>query len=108
MRLASGIAGVRAMRDAGVAVGLGVDGSASNDGGHMVGEARLAMLLQRVGIALEPFGCDRGPAAMTARAAPAIATRGGAEVLGRRDIGHLAPGMCADLALFDLGALAFA
>ncbi|OFX23406.1 MAG: 8-oxoguanine deaminase [Anaeromyxobacter sp. RBG_16_69_14] len=108
MRLASGIARVRAMRDAGVAVGLGVDGSASNDGGHMVGEARLAMLLQRVGIALEPFGCDRGPAAMTARDALAIATRGGAEVLGRRDIGHLAPGMCADLALFDLGALAFA
>ncbi len=108
MRLASGIARVCAMRDAGVAVGLGVDGSASNDGGHMVGEARLAMLLQRVGIALEPFGCDRGPAAMTARDALAIATRGGAEVLGRRDIGHLAPGMCADLALFDLGALAFA
>src|SRR6266542_2305235 len=108
MRLASGILPLLALREAGVAVGLGVDGSASNDGAQMVGEARLAMLLQRVGIALEPFGCDRGPAAMTARDALSIATRGGAKVLGRRDIGHLAPGMCADLALFDLGALAFA
>jgi cytosine/adenosine deaminase-related metal-dependent hydrolase len=106
MRLASGIAPVRAMRDAGVAVGLGVDGSASNDGGHMIAEARLAMLLQRVGAALEPFGCDRGPAAMTARAALEMATRGGARVLGRADIGHLAPGMCADLAIFDLRATA--
>jgi len=108
MRLASGIAPVRAMLDAGVAVGLGVDGSASNDAAHMVGETRLAMLLQRVGVALEPFGCDRGPAAMTARDALAMATRGGAKLLGRRDIGHLAPGMCADLALFDLETLAFA
>ena len=108
MRLASGIAPVRAMLDAGVAVGLGVDGSASNDGGQMVGEARLAMLLQRVAAALEPFGCDRGPGAMTARDALELATRGGARVLGRGDIGHLAPGMCADLALFDLRTLAFA
>ncbi len=108
MRLASGIAPVRAMLDAGVPVGLGVDGSASNDAGHLLQEARLALLLQRVGIALEPFGCDRGPAAMTARDALAVATRGGAEVLGRRDIGHLAPGMCADLALYDLGTVALA
>jgi cytosine/adenosine deaminase-related metal-dependent hydrolase len=108
MRLASGIAPVRAMLDARVPVGLGVDGSASNDSGHLLQEARLALLLQRVGIALEPFGCDRGPAAMTARDALATATRGGAQVLGRRDIGHLAPGMCADLALFDLGTLALA
>ena len=108
MRLASGIAPVRAMLDARVPVGLGVDGSASNDAGHLLQEARLAMLLQRVGIALEPFGCDRGPGAMTARDALAVATRGGAQVLGRRDIGHLAPGMCADLALFDLGTLALA
>jgi len=108
MRLASGIAPVRAMLDAGVAVGLGVDGSASNDAAHMVTEARTAMLLQRAGIALEPFGCDRGPAAMTARDALALATRGGAQLLGRRDIGHLAPGMCADLALFDLRTLPFA
>jgi 8-oxoguanine deaminase len=108
MRLASGIAPVRAMLDAGVPVGLGVDGSASNDGAQLVAEARQAMLLQRVGIALEPFGCDRGPAAMTARDALTLATRGGARVLGRDDIGQLAPGKCADLALFDLRTLAFA
>jgi 8-oxoguanine deaminase len=108
MRLASGIAPVRALRDAGVPVGLGVDGSASNDAAHLVAEARLAMLLQRVGVALEPFGCDRGPAAMTARDALALATRGGAEVLGRRELGQLAPGKCADLALFDLGTLGMA
>jgi len=108
MRLASGIAPVRRMLDAGVPVGLGVDGSASNDGAHMLGEARQAMLLARVGRALEPFGCDHGPAEMTARDALALATRGGAEVLGRSDIGHLAPGMCADLALFDLRTLSFA
>ena len=122
MRLASGIAPVRRLLDAGVPVGLGVDGSASNDASHMVNEARQAMLLARVGRALQPpeigtgadgtrrsfFGCDLGPAEMTARDALALATRGGAEVLGRADIGHLAPGMCADLALFDLGTLAFA
>ncbi len=108
MRLASGIAPVRAMRGAGVPVGIGVDGSASNDGAQIVAEARLAMLLQRAGAALEPFGCDSGPAAMTARDALEVATRGGARVLGRSDIGQLAAGMCADLALFDLGTLAFA
>ena len=108
MRLASGIAPVRRMLDAGVPVGLGVDGSASNDGAQMVAEARQALLLARVGRSLEPFGCDHGPAEMTARDALALATRGGAEVLGRPDIGHLAPGMCADLALFDLRGAAFA
>ena len=108
MRLASGIAPVRRMLDAGVAVGLGVDGSASNDGAHLLGEARTAMLLARVGKALEPFGCDTGPAEMTARAMLEVATRGGARVLGRDDIGHLAPGMAADLALFDLRGLGFA
>ena len=108
MRLASGIAPVRKMLDAGVPVGLGVDGSARNDAAHMVGEARMAMLLQRVGIAAEPYGCDRGPGAMTARDALRLATRGGAQVLGRTDIGHLAPGMCADLVLFDLSALGYA
>ena len=122
MRLASGIAPVHRMLDAGVSVGLGVDGSASNDAAHMVNEARQALLLARVGRALQPpetrtgpdgtartfFGCDLGPAEMTARDALALATRGGAEVLGRRDIGHLAPGMCADLALFDLRTLPFA
>jgi cytosine/adenosine deaminase-related metal-dependent hydrolase len=117
MRLASGIAPVRRMVDAGVPVGLGVDGSASNDAAHMVNEARQALLLARVGRALQPpevrhgrtfFGCDLGPAEMTARDALHLATRGGAQVLGRRDIGHLAVGMCADLALFDLRTLGFA
>jgi cytosine/adenosine deaminase-related metal-dependent hydrolase len=122
MRLASGIAPVRRLLDAGVPVGLGVDGSASNDAAHMVNEARQALLLARVGRALQPpevrtgsdgsrrtfFGCDLGPAEMTARDALALATRGGAQVLGRSDIGHLAPGLCADLALFDLRTLAFA
>ena len=108
MRLASGIAPIRRMLDAGVPVGLGVDGCASNDAAHMVNEARQALLLARVGRSLEPFGCDRGPGDMGARDALALATRGGAQVLGRNDIGHLAPGMCADIALFDLNTLGFA
>ena len=108
MRLASGIAPVRKMLNAGVPVGLGVDGSASNDAAHLLNEARQALLLARVGRALEPFGCDAGPAEMTARDVLALATRGGAQVLGRTDIGHLAPGQCADLALFDLRTLGFA
>jgi 8-oxoguanine deaminase len=108
MRLASGIAPIRAMLNAGVPVGLGVDGSASNDAAHMVNEARQALLLARVGRSLAPFGCDHGPAEMTARDALRIATRGGAEVLGRSDIGQIAPGNCADLALFDLRTLSFA
>ncbi len=99
MRLASGIAPVRAMRDARVKVGLGVDGSASADSGNLIGEARQCMLLQRVGF---------GPAAMGAREALEIATRGGAAVLGRDDIGHLAPGMAADLVAFDIRGLDFA
>lgn len=108
MRLASGIAPVRRMLDAGVPVGLGVDGSASNDGAHLLGDARQAMLLARVGRSLAPFGCDHGPAEMTARDMLALATVGGARVLGRDDIGQLAPGMAADLALFDLRGLGFA
>ena len=99
MRLASGIAPVRRMLDRGVNVGLGVDGSASNDGAHMLGEARQAMLLQRVGF---------GPDAMTARQALELATLGGAKVLGRDDIGALTPGMSADLVMFRLDQLGFA
>ncbi|ODP31314.1 8-oxoguanine deaminase [Pandoraea sp. ISTKB] len=92
MRLASGIAPIRRMRDAGVPVGLGVDGSASNDAASMINEARQALLLQRVGF---------GPSAMTAREALEIATVGGARVLGRDDIGVLAEGMAADFVAFD-------
>lgn len=97
MRLASGIAPIPAMRAAGVAVGLGVDGSASNDGADLLGEARQAMLLARVG---------HGPAAMNARQALELATLGGARVLGRDDIGALAPGMSADLIAFRSDSLA--
>ena len=99
MRLASGIAPVRKMVDAGVPVGLGVDGCASNDGAHMLGEARQAMLLQRVGF---------GPDAMTARQALELATLGGAKVLNRDDIGALKPGMSADIVLFKLDQIGFA
>ena len=99
MRLASGIAPIRAMRDAGVPVALGVNGSASNDSSDLINEARQAMLLQRV------MG---NPQAMTAREALEIATLGGAAVLGRDDIGALVPGMAADIIGFDLSALGYA
>lgn len=99
MRLASGIAPIRAMRDAGVPVSIAVDGSASNDSGHLLGEARLALLLQRVA---------SGPSAMSAREALEIATRGGAQVLGRDDIGALAPGMAADVVTVKLDQIGLA
>ena len=95
-RLGSGVAPVRAMRDAGVRVGLGVDGSASNDMANLIGEARQAMLMQRV-----VGGADK----MSAREALEIATVGGAEVLGRDDIGRLVPGMRADIAIWDVGGI---
>jgi cytosine/adenosine deaminase-related metal-dependent hydrolase len=95
-RLGSGIAPIRAMRDAGVKVGLGVDGSASNDAGNLIGEARMAMLLQRV---------QNGADAMSAREALEIATLGGARVLGREDLGSIEPGKRADLAVWDLGGV---
>ncbi|MGA1233100.1 MAG: 8-oxoguanine deaminase, partial [Lutimaribacter sp.] len=88
-RLGSGIAPLRQMRDSGVPVGLGVDGSASNDMGNLILEARQAMLLQRVAL---------GANAMSAREALEIATRGGADVLGRPDCGRLAVGKRADIA----------
>lgn len=99
MRLASGIAPVRALRDAGVKVGLGVDGSASNDSSHLLAEARQAMLLQRV---------TGDPNALGAQEALEIATLGGAAVLGRDDIGSLAPGMAADFIGYRLDRLSFA
>jgi cytosine/adenosine deaminase-related metal-dependent hydrolase len=92
-RLGSGIAPVRAMRDAGVNVGLGVDGSASNDSSSLVAEARQAMLLQRV---------TQGADAMSAHEVLRLATRGGAQVLGRSDCGQLAPGFRADIAVWDM------
>ncbi len=95
-RLGSGIAPVRKMRDSGVRVGLGVDGSASNDAGNLMAEARQAMLLQRVA---------GGSGAMSAREALEIATRGGAEVLGRDDCGQIAPGMRADIAIWDVSGI---
>ena len=115
MRLASGIAHVLDLRRAGAPVGLGVDGSASNDGGHLLGEARQAMLLQRVApdryLSEAPGG--RGgfagaAGAMSAREALEVATRGGAAVLGRDDIGQLAPGMSADFIALNLNRIDYA
>jgi len=99
MRLGSGIAPIREMLDAGVKVGLAVDGSASNDSSHMLAEARMALLLQRV---------VKGAAALTVDEALEMATLGGARVLGRDDIGALAPGMAADFIGINLNRLSFA
>ncbi|MGF1482220.1 MAG: 8-oxoguanine deaminase [Cyanophyceae cyanobacterium] len=93
MRLASGIAPVRKMLNRGVPVGLGADGAASNDATNLLNEARLAMLLARVG--------SGDPLALTARQVLELATRGGARVLGRDDVGYLAPGMSADFIAFN-------
>lgn len=95
-RLGSGIAPVRAMRDAGVPVGLGVDGSASNDVGNLMAEARQTMLLQRV---------SQGADAMSSYEALKIATRGGAQVLNRPDCGQIAVGKRADIALWNVSGI---
>lgn len=99
MRLASGIAPLNALRRAGARVGLGVDGSASNDGSHLLAEARQALLLHRVA---------GDPAALSAHEALWLATRGGASVLGRDNIGQLSPGMAADFVGYRLDTLALA
>ena len=98
MRTAAGIAPIRQMLDAGVPVGLGTDGAAANDAGHLLAEARQALLLQRV------LG---GSGALEAREALEMATLGGARVLGRDDIGSLTPGMAADFVAFDLNQIGF-
>ena len=104
MRLASGAAPLTRYLAAGVPVGLGVDGSASNDSSHMLAEARQALLAARLARALE-----RSEAPMlTARAALRVATRGGAQVLGRTDIGSLEPGKAADVACFRTDVISMA
>ena len=118
MRLASGIAPIKKYRDAGVRTGLGVDGAASNDGSNLLVEVRETMLLARLKIGLLP---PEGPQTvlstsdplradewMSAREALEIATLGGADVLGRTDIGCLAPGKCADFFTLDLNSIAYA
>ena len=110
MRLASGIAPVLEMLASGVRVGLGVDGSASNDSSHLLGEARQALLIARLGSALggASLTSEGAPALMTARQALEIATCGGAAVLRREDIGSLEPGMCADFFAINLNRLDYA
>ncbi|MEW6568313.1 MAG: 8-oxoguanine deaminase [Chloroflexota bacterium] len=107
MRLSSGIAPVRRYLDAGVRLGLGVDGSASNDSSHLLAEARQALLLSRLGAAVAPDVDGNGPL-LTARQALELATRGGAAVLGRDDLGALEPGKCADFIALHLERLEYA
>ena len=101
MRLASGIAPIAAYQAAGIRVGLGVDGSASNDGNHLLAEVRQAMLLARVG------STDRGPL-LTARQSLEMATIGSAAIVGRTDIGSITPGACADFVAVSMTDLRFA
>jgi len=110
MRLASGIAPIKEYRAAGVNVGLGVDGSASNDGSHLLAEVRNAMLLSRVKEGMTGFSLSNDPnrKLMTAREALYLATRGGAAVLGRSDIGSLERGKCADFFAVNLNRLEYA
>jgi cytosine/adenosine deaminase-related metal-dependent hydrolase len=110
MRLASGIAPVKEYRKAGVNVGLGVDGSASNDGSHLLAEVRNAMLVSRVKEGLTGYSLSNDPnrKLMTAREALYLGTRGGAAVLGRNDIGSLEQGKCADFFAVNLNKLGYA
>lgn len=110
MRLGSGIAPIRKYLDAGVKVGLGVDGSASNDASNILLETRQALLLARLklGLASAQPGASRDDEWMTAREALEMATLGGARVLGRDDIGSLEPGKCADFFSLDLHTLGYA
>lgn len=110
MRLASGIAPILEMLTAGVKVGLGVDGSASNDGSHLLEETRQALLVSRVraGLMGASLTGEAAPPLMTARQALEIATRGGASVLGRKDLGSLEPGKCADFIAIRLDRLGYA
>ncbi|HKZ53993.1 MAG TPA: 8-oxoguanine deaminase [Anaerolineales bacterium] len=107
MRLSSGIAPVRRYLAAGVDVGLGVDGSASNDSSHLLSEARMAMLLSRLGASVRPE-IDGSNGLLPARRALEMATIGGAMVLGRRDIGSLERGKCADFVAIDMKRLEYA
>ncbi|MEP0805262.1 MAG: 8-oxoguanine deaminase [Chloroflexota bacterium] len=109
MRLASGIAPVKEYRKAGVNVGLGVDGSASNDGSHLLAEVRNAMLVSRVKEGITGYSLSNDPnrTLMTAREALYLGTRGGAAVLGRNDIGSLEPGKCADFFAVNLNRIEF-
>jgi cytosine/adenosine deaminase-related metal-dependent hydrolase len=110
MRLASGIAPIKEYQAAGVNVGLGVDGSASNDGSHLLAEVRQAMLLSRVKEGITGFSLSNNSERklMTARDALWLGTRGGAAVIGRKDIGSLEAGKCADFFSIDLTQLGFA
>ena len=109
MRLASGIAPIADLLVAGVNVGIGVDGSASNDSSNLIEEARMAMLLARLreGIRGASLSGEDSAPLMTARQALEIATRGGAAVLGRRDIGSLDPGKCADFIAINLNRIEY-
>ena len=110
MRLASGIAPVKNYLKAGVNVGLGVDGSASNDGSHLLAEVRNAMLVSRVNDGMTGFSLSNDPSRklMTAREALHLGTVGGAAVLGRKDIGSLEAGKCADFFAVNLNRIGYA
>jgi cytosine/adenosine deaminase-related metal-dependent hydrolase len=110
MRLASGIAPILEMLQAGVKVGLGVDGSASNDGSHLLEEVRQAMMVSRVraGLLGASLSAPNAGSLMTARQALEIATRGSAAVLGRDDLGSLEAGKCADFCAIQLERLDYA